>query len=88
MNGDALEMLAQEARALLTRLKRIKPFALHETAVPAASISPNAQIAIERYLADGRKDLRQLGRRSGVRGPGCPVVARILWRLFGCHANV
>jgi hypothetical protein len=60
MDGVALEMLAQEARALLTRLKRVKPFALHETAVPAADISPMAQIAIERYLAGGRQELRQL----------------------------
>lgn len=59
MDSRALEMLAQEARALLTRLKRIKPFALYESAVPAASISPNAQIAIERRLADGRRELRQ-----------------------------
>jgi hypothetical protein len=60
MDGIALEMLAQEARALLTRLKRVKAFALHETAVPAAGISPTAQLAIERYLAGGRKELRQL----------------------------
>ena len=59
MDSGALEMLAQEARALLTRLMRVKPFALYESAVPAASISPNAQIAIERHLADGRRDLRQ-----------------------------
>ena len=59
MDSGALEMLAQEARALLTRLMRVKPFALYESAVPAASISPNAQIAIERHLADGRKNLRQ-----------------------------
>jgi hypothetical protein len=60
MDGVALEMLAQEARALLTRLRRIKPFALYESSVPAANISPSAQIAIERYLANGRRDLRQL----------------------------
>ena len=60
MDVDALEMMALEARALLTRLKRVKPFVLHETAVPAANISSSAQMAIERYLADGRKELRQL----------------------------
>ena len=59
MNSGALEMLAQEARALLTRLERMKPFALYESAVPAAHISPQAHIAIERHLADGRKALRQ-----------------------------
>jgi hypothetical protein len=53
-------MLTQEARALLTRLARVKPFALHEPMVPAAGISPMAQTAIERYLADGRRELRAL----------------------------
>jgi hypothetical protein len=53
-------MLAQEARALLTRLARIKPFVLHETMVPAAAVSPLAQTAIEHYLANGRRDLRGL----------------------------
>ena len=51
-------MLAQEARALLTRLARVKPFALHEPMVPAAGISPLAQTAIERHLAEGRRELR------------------------------
>ena len=55
----ALRMLAHEARALLTRLARVKPFALHETMVPAAAISPAAQTAIEQYLARGRRELRE-----------------------------
>jgi hypothetical protein len=54
----ASRMLAQEARALLTRLARIKPFALHEPMLPAAAILPMAQTAIERYLAKGRRELR------------------------------
>lgn len=53
-------MLAQEARALLTRLERVKPFALLETMVPAAAVSPAAQTAIERYLAHGRREMRAL----------------------------
>ena len=53
-------MLEQEARALLTRLARVKPFALHEPMLPAAAILPTAQIAIERYLARGRRELRGL----------------------------
>jgi hypothetical protein len=55
----AVRMLAQEARALLTRLARVKPFALQQTSVPAAGISPEAQTGIERYLADGRRELRR-----------------------------
>lgn len=59
----ALWLLAQEARALMTRLARIKPFALSETMVPAASLLPQAQIAIEKYLVQGRRELRN--RLSG-----------------------
>src|SRR5689334_10999300 len=51
-------MLDQEARALLARLARIKPFVLSETMVLAASLLPAAQIAIERFLANGRRELR------------------------------
>jgi hypothetical protein len=38
-------MLAQEARALLTRLARVKPFALIEPMLPAAALQPAAQLA-------------------------------------------
>lgn len=63
--GD-LELLEQEARALLTRLARVRSFALHETMVPAAALSLDAQVAIERYLAEGRRALRGLvGRYIG-----------------------
>ena len=33
-------MLAQESRALLTRLARVKPFVLQETMLPAAGFCP------------------------------------------------
>lgn len=52
-------MLAQEARALLTRLTHVKPFVLGESMVPAANVSPPAQVAIERQLAIGRRELRE-----------------------------
>ena len=51
-------MLEQEARALLTRLARVKPFVLNESMLLAASLLPTAQIAIERFLAKGRRELR------------------------------
>src|SRR5262245_17790709 len=54
----AERMLEQEARALLTRLARIKPFALQETMVAAAAIPAAAQTAIERHLLAGRRELR------------------------------
>lgn len=56
----AVWMLAQEARALLTRLARIKPFVLIEPMLPAAALQPGAQAATERYLLAGRRDLRAL----------------------------
>ena len=73
--------LDQEARALLTRLERVKPFSLQMTSVLAAAVSPGAQTAIESYLAKGRCALRELvlevyplaphrrwpGRRAGCR---------------------
>lgn len=56
----ALQTLEGEARALLTRLARVKSFALYETMVPAAGVSFEAQTAIERYLGRGRRGLRGL----------------------------
>jgi hypothetical protein len=55
----AVRYLEQEARSLLTRLGRVKPFALQETMLPAASLAPAALIAIERFLVGGRYKLRQ-----------------------------
>ena len=57
INAIAHRLLSQETRALLTRLARVKPFVLQETMVPAAGVSQAAQIAIERYLLTGRRDL-------------------------------
>lgn len=56
-------LLEQEARALLTRLDRVKPFALQMTSVLAAAVSPGAQTAIEQYLAQGRRVLREMIHR-------------------------
>lgn len=59
-------MLEQEARSLLARLARVKPFVLSEPMLLAASLLPNAQIAIERFLAKGRHELK--GRIQGFLG--------------------
>lgn len=53
-------MLAQEARALLTRLARLRPFALIEPTLPAAAMLPATQAATERYLVAGRREMRTL----------------------------
>jgi hypothetical protein len=50
-------MLAQEGRALLTRLVRVKPFVLQESMLPAAGLLPAAQTAIEDFLTRGRRYL-------------------------------
>ena len=52
-----------EAQALLTRLNRVKPFALQMTSVPAAAVSVPAQDAIERVLSQGRSELQDRVRR-------------------------
>ena len=48
-----------EAQALLTRLQRVKPFALQMTSVPAAAVSLQAQAAIENVLARGQRELQE-----------------------------
>jgi len=57
-HARATRFLEQEARAMLTRLARVRPFALLMPSVPAAAVSVPAQSAIETYLAKGRRELR------------------------------
>ena len=70
--SNASWLLEQEARALLTRLDRVKPFALQETMVPAAGLLPVSQIAIERHLLRDRRALRHqvLEYVAWLRGSG------------------
>jgi hypothetical protein len=65
-------LIEHEARALLTRLDRIRPFAVQDTMVPAAAILPRAAAAIEGYLAEGRHQLRSgvLEFIGWIQGPG------------------
>jgi hypothetical protein len=58
MTAAAAWLLEQEARAMLRRIDRVKPFVLLETMVPAAALMPVTQIAVERYLLAGRRRLR------------------------------
>lgn len=57
--GTPSWILAQETRALLTRLGRIRPFALQEPMLPAAAPTADTIFAIERTLARGRRALRE-----------------------------
>jgi hypothetical protein len=59
----AAKLLVQETGALLTRLDRLRPFAVVEPMVPAAGLFPNAQTAIEQMLFQGRQELRQVLHR-------------------------
>jgi hypothetical protein len=52
--------LAREARALLQRLARIRPFALEIPSVLAAAVTPAAQTAIEAHIMRGRGRLRTM----------------------------
>jgi hypothetical protein len=76
--------LSQEARALATRLDRVKPFVLQETMVPAAALLPDAQVGIERALANGRSELRRRLDRfiRWVEGPGREASADVAQRRF------
>jgi len=67
----ALWSLSQEARALLTRLARVRSFALVEPMLPAANLLPATQDAIERHLVLGRHQLRHAARHflEWLRGP-------------------
>src|SRR4051812_10814628 len=72
ISPDIAHHLSQEARAMLTRLDRLRPFALLEPMVPAAGLFPNAQSGIERALFRGRQELRGLTRgfQAWLAGPG------------------
>ena len=54
----AAVFLHREARALLTRLDQVGPFVLSETMVAAAAPTPAALSAVDRYLIEGRRVLR------------------------------
>jgi hypothetical protein len=60
MDNHAKTFLITETRALLARLALVKPFALQESMLPAAALLPASQIAIEKFLVTGRRELRHL----------------------------
>jgi hypothetical protein len=74
-----------ETRSLLTRLERVKPFALMEAMTPAAALSPLAQVAVERHLAVGKQAVRRMVRHylHWLRGaPGQQATAAEAQRRF------
>ncbi|MEU3688353.1 hypothetical protein [Streptomyces narbonensis] len=83
-SSTARRLLVGEARALLTRLDRVQPFAVRETMLPAAALSPAAQIGIERTLVAGRRELK--GRLHGylawLDGAGAEAAPAEMQRRF------
>ncbi len=61
-DSTARALLAQEARALLTRIERLSPFALTMPMVTAAAVSSAAHTGVETILMRGRRDLARLVR--------------------------
>lgn len=81
----ATRFLLREADGLLTRIARLKPFALNLPMVVAANISPEAQTAIEHLLSRGQAHLKALvrGYRRWLLSPaGQSVSAPVQQRLF------
>lgn len=68
----------------MTRLARVQPFALLEPMVPAAALMPRAQVAIERHLVLGRRDLERMvqGFLAWLRSSGRAVTAAQAQRRF------
>jgi hypothetical protein len=58
----AASTLEMEARALVTRLSRAKPFALIMPMLAAANVGAVTSGSIERYLMKGRRELRRLAK--------------------------
>lgn len=84
--APALSLVESEARALLVRLGRVRPFALQQTMVPAAALPPALLSAIDQYLIEGRRKVRRmvLGFIRWLRSPaGHASSPEIAQRRFG-----
>jgi hypothetical protein len=69
---------------LMARLGRVRPFVLSQPMVLAASLLPAAQIAIERFLAKGRRELKERiqGFLSWLHGEGRQASPAEMQRRF------
>ena len=83
-DSTARVLLAQEARALLTRIERLSPFALKMPMVSAAMVSPAAQTGVETLLMRGRRDLAKMVRKylAWLRDPSRQPTAAQAQRRF------
>src|SRR2546430_852643 len=92
--APALNLVESEARALLVRLDRVRPFALQQTMVPAAALPPALLSAIDRYLLAGRRKVHQMVLRfiRWLRGPArlsvSPEAAQRRFSMLRMRFNV
>src|SRR5262249_17300781 len=75
-DATARALLDQEARALLTRIEHLAPYALRMPMVSAATVSPAAQTGVETLLMKGRNDLAAMVRRYLAWLPGAKTAAQ------------
>ena len=83
--APGVSLVEQEARALLVRLNRVKPFAFQQTMVPAAALPPRLLSAIDRYLITGRRRVFEMVVKfiKWLRGPvGRSASAEVAQRRF------
>lgn len=92
--APGVSLVEQEARALLVRLGRVKPFALQQTMVPAAALPPASLSAIDRYLIDGRQKVHRMVHkfiswlRSAEGRSASPEVAQRHFSMLRMRFNV
>jgi hypothetical protein len=92
--APGVSLVEQEARALLVRLGRVKPFALQQTMVPAAALPPASLSAIDRYLIDGRQKVHRMVRkfirwlRSAEGRSASPEVAQQHFSMLRMRFNI
>ena len=80
----AASTLRLEARALLSRIARVKPFAMVMPRVPAAGITPTAAKAIDHYVLQGQRRLLDRAREylRWLEGPGRAATPEEAQRRF------
>lgn len=92
--APGVSLVEQEARALLVRLGRVKPFALQQTMVPAAALPPASLSAIDRYLIEGRQKVHRMVRkfitwlRSAEGRSASPEIAQRYFSMLRMRFNV
>jgi hypothetical protein len=92
--APGVSLVEQEARALLVRLRRVKPFALQQTMVPAAALPPASLSAIDRYLINGRQKVHRMVHkfirwlRSPAGQSASPQVAQRHFSMLRMRFNI